>query len=232
MEEYYNLLQHLNNSKYEMIIKLVRGKPKMGIESFVVTKGNYNNNSYLIDNVTDNYKEKRKRKNAIGTTLVNLMNSYMPLMEILGESIFSVKGFNTEKVEEFYRKVLDIIESSKIKEIPNFEKYFYEITDYETNYLLSPHDYNNELSDMELIYNYMNTTQNSELKSFCNTLYNIYQLKNDMNILAEDGNLKNNISIIATQNLSNEELDSMIIDETINSIELFVKEICYLLMII
>ena len=227
MEEYYNLLQHLNNSKYEMIIKLVRGKPKMGIENFSVTNGDFNNNSYLIDNVKDNYKEKRKRKNAIGTTLVNLMNSYMPLMEILGESIFSVKGFNTEKVEKFYKKVLDIIESSKIKEIPNFEKYFYEITDYETNYLLSPHDYNNELSDMELIYNYMNNTQNSELKSFCNTLYNIYQLKNDMNILAEDGNLKNNISIIATQNLSNEELDSMIIDETINSIELFVKEICY-----
>lgn len=227
MEEYYNLLQHLNNSKYEMIIKLVRNKPKMGIENFIITKGDFKNNKYVIDNVKDKYEEKRKRKNAIGTTLVNLMNSYIPLMGVLGDNIFKVKSFDTKSIEKFYKKVLDIIEISQIKEIIDFERYFGEITEYTTNYILSSHDYNNELSEKELIYKLMESTENRGLKDFCNVLYKIYKLKDEMNILLEDGNLFNNISIIATRNLSVEDIDSMIIDETVNSLELFVNEICY-----
>lgn len=205
--EMLGLLQHFKNDSYEMIINLSKEKPRVGTEKFVIKNRTSPFEKQVIKRAKDDFGEKRERKYVLGTTLTNLINSFLKLVDIINTAITDIDNLTYKKYEDFFKKAISIIEKNGVNKISDYNKYYLEMVDY----ISDKDDINRESSlNINLINELMLNANSKKLEKVCKTFCEIYELKQNTEILIEDWLMEMLTDTLITKSFSEDEFTSFI----------------------
>ncbi|HJJ05421.1 MAG TPA: DUF6076 domain-containing protein [Clostridiaceae bacterium] len=213
--EMLGLLQHFKNDSYEMIINLAKEKPRVGTEKFVITNRISPFKNQITKKAKDDFGEKRERKNILGATLTNLINSFANIIDIIDTYIVDIDNLTYKKYDEFFKKALSIIEKNGINKISDYNKYYLEMIDY----ISDENDINIEsFPNISLINELMLNTKSEDMKRVCKTFSEIYELKQNTEVLIEDWSMEMLTDTLIVKRFSKNEYSSFIQNYCINGL--------------